>query len=482
MNGLYLSLEGESPDVIVHDSVEYTVVEDSGAMLIDEQNVLDVFGDEIALESIKMESLYALESIVIGKTLTRTAAALLQLAAPVDIKVPALEHFSNPYTAKSVSSIATEGIMSNIWKAIKKIAFSIVKFFKRLFGIGGGGGSGKSKLNNIAKDFEETIKRTNDNLERIQRENMRKFQEAVNGGGSNEPYTGVSEVLHAKYEQDIDGKNYEALKAMANKVPKDIASKTISGPMDVLAFAITPNEKIDSSNMDRNLTVFKNAMTEITKHTSKLTPVQKSIEKLKDYVDTMNNDDIEVHKENITKLIEQCNKDLSVVVNELFYKDNDLFGDIVGFSPYYPGVMRYGAQLTKSDNPLSINKLSIKPCIDTVLSGVVPERCFITKPSGSVEERIKRLDKITTSFKSATDSAKGIWKSIDKNANMLIGVLEPIIDEKEPDPQDPLGILKRNTYKEVVSANRSIGALINDYISKIPTEYGYILGVYKKYL
>ena len=483
MDGLYLSLEGENPDIITHDNEEYTVVEDTGAMLIDEQNVLDVFGDEVALECIKMESLYALESIIRGKTLSATAAGLLQLAAPVDIRVPALEHFKNPYVAPSVTTIATEGIIGGIWKAIKKIVKSIIDFFSRLFGFGKGGkGGGKSKLNNIAKDFEETINRTNENLNRIQQENMQKFKDAINGVKDETPYTGPYEIFEAKFKQDIDGKNLERLRALGGKVPKDIIGKVISGPMDVLAFAVSPNEKIEAENMHRNLDIFKRIMDEVTKSANKITPAQKTIDKLKAYVDDVKDGDIDAHKSEITKLVEQFNKDLKAIIEDLFYSDKNLFGSVVGFSPYFPGVLRYGVELTKGSDPLSVDKVKIKLCIDTDLSHIPGERCFIRKPSGTIKEKLDRLNKVSNSFHAATNSAKGVWEAMDKSASVMIKALEPILDEEEPNQQDSLAVLKRNAYGQIVSANRSIGAIINDYILKIPTEYGYILSVYKKYL
>ena len=449
-----LSLEDDAPQIVL-DGQEYTVMSDPSACLLDEQIVYDAFPDEgyeeCALEHINLMRLYELTRIVSTESLSPVASRMLKYASPVDLRVPAMENFKNPNINRSVTKIAKESILENVWKAIKKIFAAIGEFFKNLF---------------ISSD------KIDKKIESISEETVKVIRRGSGGGG------GGKKQKTSSHKEDSNVKEkssiaYHDLKAEINdsvnsrmssdgavasvtfpkeNVDPDIKKQVIGGYSSLYILSTQPDTKIEYVNLKTGSESYVQLFKKIE---GSIKTTQSMCDKLTehmDYVNKLTNDSQQDAQQKHEEFVSEINGYCESIISSIFTEKPQKGDRLENFTDYVPGLIRWGATLTPKEGHVS--QLVIGKRCYSDLSHIPPDQCYIEPPNTKLKSSVD-VDSVSISNTAANTSTKftPIIERIGKE-------FEPYSKDQPSESNDSeLDKLRREMYGDIITTIRNLSSI-----------------------
>ena len=457
-----LSLEDDTPQIVL-DGQEYTVMNDPSACLLDEQIVYDAFPDEgyeeCALEHINLMRLYELTRIVSTESLSPLASRMLKYASPVELHVPAMEYFKNPNINRSVTKIAKESILENVWKAIKKIFAAIGKFFKNLF-------SSSDKTDKKIKSIREET----DRLINASNEKMAKMAAHKQGSTVEEKPSITYHDLKAEINDSANSRmsNDGAVTSVTfpkSTIDPQIKSYVVSGYKTLYFLSTRPGEKIEFSNFKEGADAYLRLFKKLEGSIKTVEGIFSTLTKHMDYVNKLTDTDQQTAMDKHQQFVEEINKYCETIVNSVFTEKSEKSDRFENFTDYVPGLIRWGAKLTPKENHVS--QLVIGKRCYSDLSHIAPDQCYIEIPDYRTKSSIG-IDVVPIS-----NATSDIALKITPIVNKINKQFEPYIQDQPSESKDPeLDKLRREMYSDIIATIRNLSAIsANLYVSAKESYY-----------
>lgn len=453
---IMLSLEGDTPQITL-DGHEYAVIDDADACLLDEQAVYDAFPDdgyeECALEHINLTRLYELTRIVSTESISPVASRMLKYASPVDLHIPAMEHFRNPNVNRSVTRIAKESILENVWKAIKKIFAAIGKFFKNLF-------SSSDKTDKKIK----SIKEETDRLIKASNEKMAKMTAHKQGDGDKQKPSITYHDLKAEINDSVNSRMSNDGAVTSVTLPKgavdpEIKSYVTSGYNALYILSTRPGDKIEYNNFKNGADAYLQLFKKLEGSIKTVEGIFSTLSKHMDYVNELTDTNQQTAMDQHQQFVDEINKYCETIIDSIFTQKPEKTDRFEKFTDYVPGLIRWGAKLTPKENHVS--QLVIGKRCYSDLSHIAPDQCYVQTPDPKTKANID-YDTIAIS-NTTTDMTKKITPAVDKINKQF----EPFIKDQPSESKDPeLDKLRREMYNDIIVTIRNLSAIsANLYVS-----------------
>lgn len=459
---IMLSLEGDTPQITL-DGQEYAVIDDTDACLLDEQVVYDAFPDEgyeeCALEHINLTRLYDLTRIASTESISPIASRLLKYASPVDLHIPSMEHFRNPNVNRSVTKIAKESILENVWKAIKKIFAAIGKFFKNLF-------SSSDKTDKKIK----SIKEETDRLINASNEKMAKMTAHKQGGDNKQEPSITYHDLKAEINDSVNSRMSNDGAVTSVTLPKSaidpkIKSYVTSGYKTLFILSTRPGEKIEYNNFKNGADAYLQLFKKLEGSIKTVEGIFSTLSKHMDYVDKLTDSDQQTAMDKHQQFVDEINMYCETIIDSVFTEKPEKSDRFEKFTDYVPGLIRWGAKLTPKENHVS--QLVIGKRCYSDLSHIAPDQCYIEIP------HYREKSNIGSDVVPVSNTTWDITKKITPIVKKINAQFEPYIKDQPSESKDPeLDKLRREMYNDIIATIRNLSAIsANLYVSAKESYY-----------